>query len=341
MPSKHNPKRLSRRGFLKAGLLTGGLAATVAAGRPTQDAPARESEDQRDQDTPVGHDRSMTVGDVDLSLFDPTEFLYDFDWGEESRLDDGRTLRTWDVVAQDKDIEVAPGVWFPAWVYNGQVPGPTFRCREGDVLRFNFLNLSPHPHTIHFHGIHAPAMDGVTPVIETGERFTYEFEAKPFGLHLYHCHVMPLKRHVHKGLYGTFIIDPPGGRAPAREMVMVMNAFDTNFDSENEVYAVNTVAFHHMRHPIQVRVGELIRIYLVNITEFDLINSLHLHAAMYRLYRTGTDLENYEFTDTVTMGQGERHVLEFTLDFPGSYMFHAHQSEFAELGWMGLFEAVE
>jgi FtsP/CotA-like multicopper oxidase with cupredoxin domain len=96
-----------------------------------------------------------------------------------------------------------------------------------------------------------------------------------------------------------------------------------------------------MRHPIQVRVGELIRIYLVNITEFDLINSLHLHAAMYRLYRTGTDLEHFEFTDTVTMGQGERHVLEFTLDFPGSYMFHAHQSEFAELGWMGLFEAVE
>ncbi len=123
-------------------------------------------------------------------------------------------------------------------------------------------------------------------------------------------------------------------------MVMVMNAFDTNFDNENEVYAVNTVAFHYIKHPIQVKVGELVRIYLINMTEFDLINSFHLHASMFRLYRTGTSLDHFELTDTVMMGQGERAVLEFTLDEPGKYMFHAHQSEFAELGWIGFFEAV-
>jgi FtsP/CotA-like multicopper oxidase with cupredoxin domain len=56
------------------------------------------------------------------------------------------------------------------------------------------------------------------------------------------------------------------------------------------------------------------------------------------LYRTGTRLDHYEFTDTVIMGQGERHVLELSLEYPGKYMFHAHQSELAELGWMGFFE---
>ncbi|MHB8114505.1 MAG: multicopper oxidase domain-containing protein, partial [Bellilinea sp.] len=240
----------------------------------------------------------------------------------------------------DQEIEIAPGVYFPAWTYNGQVPGPTFRCTEGDLLRFHFTNSSSHEHNIHFHGNHPPSMDGVTPIIEPGGEFTYEFEARPFGLHLYHCHVMPLKKHIHRGLYGAFIIDPPGGRPPAQELVMVMNGFDTNFDNENEVYAVNTVAFHYARHPVQVRVGELVRVYLANLTEFDLINSFHLHAAMFRLYRTGTDLEHFELTDNVIMGQGERHILEFTLDYPGQYMFHAHQSEFAELGWMGMFEAV-
>ncbi len=280
------------------------------------------------------------VGDVNTDLFDPSAFLTDFDYGKQSQLPDGRTLREWDVVAVEKEIEVAPGVWFPAWAYNGQVPGPTFRCTQGDLLRFHFTNSSTHPHTIHFHGIHAPGMDGVAPVLGPGESFTYEFEARPFGLHIYHCHVASLKRHIHKGLYGTFIIDPPQGRAPAREMVMVMNAFDTNFDSENEVYAVNTVAHHYVRHPIQVKVGELVRVYLSNLTEFDLINSFHLHAAMFDLYRTGTRLEPNEFTDTVMMSQGERHILEFRLEYPGQYMFHAHQSEFAELGWMGLFEAV-
>jgi len=142
-------------------------------------------------------------------------------------------------------------------------------------------------------------------------------------------------------LYGTFIIDPPGGRAPAKEFVMMMNAFDTNFDGANEIYAVNTVAFHYARHPIQIKVGELIRIYLVNITEFDPINSLHLHAEMFKLYRTGTRLDQWEYTDVVMMCQGERHVLEFTPSYPGQYMFHAHQSELAELGWLGMFEATE
>jgi FtsP/CotA-like multicopper oxidase with cupredoxin domain len=85
-------------------------------------------------------------------------------------------------------------------------------------------------------------------------------------------------------------------------------------------------------------VGELVRVYLVNITEFDLINSLHLHGNFFRLYRTGTRLDHYEFTDTVMLCQGERAVLELTYKFPGKFMFHAHQSEFAELGWVGIFD---
>jgi len=333
---------ITRRKFLK----TVGAAASMlgaASVLPRTPVLAHGSQHQmNDMQMPLGHtDQSGMVGDVNLSLFDPSAFMTSFDSGTVSQLDGTRTLREYNITALEQEIEIAPGVWFPAWTYNGQVPGPTFRCTEGDLLRFHFSNGATHPHTIHFHGIHTPGMDGISPIINPGENFTYEFEARPFGLHLYHCHVMPLKKHIHRGLYGTFIIDPPGGRQLAHELVMVMNGFDTNFDNENEVYAVNTVAFHYARHPIQVRVGELVRVYLTNLTEFDLINSFHLHASMFRLYRTGTNLEQFELTDNVIMGQGERHILEFTLDFPGQYMFHAHQSEFAELGWMGMFEAVE
>lgn len=287
-----------------------------------------------------GHgDYSGTVGEVDTSAFDPSEFLTTFDWGRESRDAGGGVVREWNIIATEKEIEIAPGVFFPAWTYNDQVPGPTLRCREGDLLRVHFTNGSTHAHTIHFHGFHPPAMDGIEPMVQPGQSFTYEFKARPFGVHPYHCHVMSLKKHIHKGLYGTLIIDPLQGREPAHEMVMVMNAFDTTFDGANEVYAVNSVAFHYLKHPIQVKLGELVRVYLTNMTEFDLLNSFHLHAGMFRLYRTGTSLEHYELTDTVTLGQGERAVLEFTLDEPGRYMFHAHQSEFAELGWSGFFEA--
>jgi FtsP/CotA-like multicopper oxidase with cupredoxin domain len=124
-------------------------------------------------------------------------------------------------------------------------------------------------------------------------------------------------------------------------MVMMMNGFDTNFDNENEVYAINTVAFHYQKHPIPIKLGELTRIYLINITEFDLLNSMHLHGNLFRSYRTGTSLTSYEWTDIVTLAQGERAVLEFTYKFPGQFMFHAHQSEFAELGWSGIFRVEE
>ena len=272
--------------------------------------------------------------------FDPVGFLTDFDYGSVSEDSTGRTVREYEIVSVDREIEVAPGVWFPAWTYNGQVPGPTLRCTEGDVLRIEFSNAGSHPHTIHFHGTHPPRMDGVFPIVAPGERFTYEFEAKPFGVHPYHCHAIPLKRHIHKGLYGALIIDPHGGRSPAREMVMVMNGFDTNFDGENEIYAVNTAAFYYQTHPIRVGVNQPVRIYLVNMTEFDPINSLHLHAGMFRYYRTGTQLDQFDLTDTIMLCQGERGIVELELENAGLHMVHAHQSEFAELGWMSFLDAV-
>ncbi len=290
-----------------------------------------------------GSAHSGAVGSVDprANGFDPQEILRDFDTGTVTR-ERGRTVRTFQIFAQEKEIEVAPGVKFAAWTYNGRVPGPTLRAREGELLRITFTNATSHPHTMHFHGIHPARMDGVPQVppgnIRPGKTFTYEFEAEPFGLHLYHCHTTPLADHIAKGLYGAFIIDPKQGRPKADELVMVMNGFDTNFDRANEVYAVNTVAFAYHDRPVKVKRGELVRIYLVNILEFDLVNSFHVHANFFDHYPTGTRLEPRDFTDTIVMGQGERAVLELRFPHPGKFMFHAHVSEFADLGWMGFFE---
>jgi FtsP/CotA-like multicopper oxidase with cupredoxin domain len=338
---------LSRRSWLHAagfGTLVTGVAAwtRAALGQPAE-IPHEGHQDHH------GH-LLGTVGRVAPIAVDPVRYLRSWNFNhlppdERSRFyretprPDGTMLREYEVFAVDREIEIAPGVTFPAWTYNGQVPGPTIRATEGDRLRVRFLNQGTHPHTIHFHGWHPPEMDGSLPEHEVlpGESFTYEFDAEPAGLHLYHCHAVPLKRHIHKGLYGTFIIDPRGERPPADELVMMMNAFDSNFDSENEVYAVNTVANAYMAQPIKVTVGRLVRIYLVNITEFDLVNSFHLHGMFFKVYRTGTSLESAEITDNLMLCQGERAILEATFRYPGQFMFHAHQSEFAELGWTGVF----
>jgi FtsP/CotA-like multicopper oxidase with cupredoxin domain len=249
-------------------------------------------------------------------------------------------VREYALTAVDREVEIAQGVRFPVWTYNGTVPGPVLRATEDDLLRVKFTNAGSHPHTIHFHGIHPASMDGVFEIVEPGGRFTYEFPARPYGMHLYHCHATPLKKHIHKGLYGAFIIDPPEPRPAAQELVMVMNGYDTDGDGENNFYTVNGLAFYFAKYPITVRRSELVRIYVANLTEFDLINSFHLHGDFFRYYPTGSS-DRFEYTDTIMLCQGQRGIIEIEFANTGQFMFHAHQSEFTELGWMGFFNVVD
>ena len=249
-------------------------------------------------------------------------------------------IREYTLAAVDRQIEVAKGVFFSAWTYGGTVPGPVIRATEDDLLRVKFANAGSHPHTIHFHGIHPANMDGVFEVVEPGNSFTYEFPARPYGMQLYHCHSTPLKKHIAKGLYGAFIIDPPKPRKPAQELVMVLTGFDTDGDGANNFYGVNGPAFYYAKHPIRVRRSQTVRIYIANLTEFDPINSFHLHGDFFRYYPTGSS-DHFEYTDTVMLCQGQRGIIEIDFAHAGRFMFHAHQSEFTELGWMGFFEVVD
>jgi len=344
---------LSRRAFVKSAAfagLAGALGAATARVRgASHDQHSQAADKVRAMSShTTGHGGNGVVGTTRTDDFDPYAFLSDFDYGKvvEERAD-GSKVREYTIVAEDKEIEIAPGIMFPAWTFNGQVPGPTLRATEGDHIRIHFINNGTHPHTLHFHGIHDDVMDGV-PGVGVGEiapfggEFTYEFEAEPHGVHLYHCHALPLKRHMHKGLYGAYIVDPKDGWATgdANEMTMVMNAFDTTFDGENEVYAVNSKAFCYQHKPIRIKVGELQRIFLVNATEFDPVNSFHLHANFFNYWPIGHESNTPTFTDIVSLIQADRGRLEFKFDRPGKFMFHAHQAEFTELGWMGHFEVV-
>ncbi|WP_144926594.1 multicopper oxidase domain-containing protein [Halorubrum salsamenti] len=380
-----------------------GVAGSAAVGLGSTRAGA--SPDHEDGDA---HGNFGTVGEYQDLDFDPHEFLTAFNTGDGGQdnvpqrvyEEDGRTVREFELTAVDTTIAIAPGIEFQAWAYNGQVPGPTIRAVEGDLLRIKFTNLGRHAHTIHPHLKNLnPRMDGIPQngpgVLDTGESFTYEWIAQPAGTHFYHCHSLPLKEHIHRGLYGTIIVDPdpervrenprdyvnyPGpitddlrtqfvDEAKSRnheyaendavnEMVMVMNSFDTDFDGGNEVYAVNTRAFGYgvgstdgngnwaageTKRPIQIDKTERQRVYLANATEFDLINSFHTHSQFFDYYDHGTTLTPTRKTvDTVMQTQAQRGIVEtdYSDHEAGLYMFHAHQSEFAELGWMSFFEVI-
>ena len=125
---------------------------------------------------------------------------------------DGTVVREWDIVALDKEIEIAPGLFFPAWTYNGQVPGPTLRCNEGERLRINFVNngIAPAHHALPWHPqrVHGWRARDRPGKDRARGAFRLRVQCQAVWLHLYHCHTAPLKRHIHKGLYGAFIVNP-------------------------------------------------------------------------------------------------------------------------------------
>lgn len=318
----------SRRHFLKLGLAGVGVGASAIAFQRLM--PGRKQTVL----VPPFPSEPATVG----NNINPMAILRDFDYGTVKR-ENGRTIREFRLIAGNSTIQLNSAVTFNTWNVNGRVPGPTLRAKEGDRIRVLFLNQGGHSHSLHFHGVHRSEMDGVRPV-RHGSATIYEFDAEPFGVHLYHCHIEPVTRHIGKGLYGMFIVDPPKPRPPADEMVMIMAGYDVNDDNRNELYAFNGLPDYYMMNPIPIYKNQLIRLYVLNMIEYDIAATFHLHANMFQVYRTGRTLTPSEETDVITMGTAERHILEFSFRYPGKYMFHPHQDAIAEKGCMGEFEVI-
>jgi FtsP/CotA-like multicopper oxidase with cupredoxin domain len=294
------------------------------------------------------------------------EYLTFFNCGRVSESQNGQTVREFTLIAtENQSIEVMDGGYvFKAWTFNGTIPGPTMRVTEGDLVKITLVNdkNNARSHSLHMHSIHSGEMDGVEGkgIVAPGESFTYEFVAQPFGVYPYHCHVSPVADHISRGLYGMLIIDPKEPRTQMKELAMMMNGYDFNYDMEgpafiptveeavnnempdveerdNELYSVNGKAFDYVNHPIELVAGEEYRIYLVNMLEFDLVNSIHVHGTMFEYYPSGTSKDPQQVNDIVTLGQGDRGILELSYPYPGRYMFHTHINEFADKGWMSFF----
>ncbi|WP_119681149.1 multicopper oxidase family protein [Indioceanicola profundi] len=97
------------------------------------------------------------------------------------------------------------------WAYDGLVPGPEIRVRQGDRLRIEVTNALAEETTVHWHGMRVPnGMDGVPhmprPPIGPGETFTYEFDALDAGTFWYHPHIRSHEQ-VERGLYGALIVE--------------------------------------------------------------------------------------------------------------------------------------
>ena len=294
----------------------------------------------------LGRDRAMALENDHLSSghpsgdlpVDPQQTLRSFAHGRLIE-DNGRRLRLFEVAARSITLPLAEEVRFKAWSLDGRVPGPTLRARQGERVRVVFHNGDSTSHSLHFHGVHTAAMDGIEPVLR-GRTAIYEFDLPSAGLYPYHCHVAPVSRHVGKGLYGLLVVDPPTPRSAADELVLIMGGYDLNNDGRNELYAFNGIPDAYMHQPIRIRQNALVRLYLLNMTELESPLTFHLHANEFRIVDTGSEPGGGTISDVVTLGMAERRILECRYPFPGRYMVHPHQDPIAERGCMGFFEVV-
>ena len=210
---------------------------------------------------------------------------------------------------------------YEAWTFNGTVPGPQIRVKEGDRVRIIVKNQLPEPTVVHWHGLAVPnAMDGVPMVtqdpIPPGGQFVYEFVARPAGTHMYHTHHNTMKQKG-MGLYGTFIVEP---REP--EPWTYDGDYSLMISDGQLGFVINGKSFPHTA-PIKLKVGQTARFRLMNIG--DQVHPMHLHGGDFTIIaKDGQPLPQPMKANTLDMMPGDTYDVLVKLDEPGTWVWHCH-----------------
>ncbi len=328
-------EQLKRRDFIKllgAGAVgTAGAVSVLAAGTVSaQDTPHAEhtgegtepSQDETNHEDMDAHHGAGVQIFLDNIGKDETFWRKPMDYTM-----DGDT-KVFELVTQEINWETEPGVTYPAFAYNGMVPGPEIRVTEGDKVRVNVRNEMTQSTAVHWHGLRVPiAMDGVPFItqdpIKPGETFSYEFEIRNAGSHMYHSHHNAAEQTT-RGLLGAFIVEPKDtSREPAidADYTLILNDSALGF-------TLNGKSFPYTQ-PIVAQYGQRIRIRFMN--EGLMIHPMHLHGMpMMVIAKDGYAAPVPYMCDTLNIAPGERYDVIVECDEVGAWAFHCHILSHAE-----------
>lgn len=247
-----------------------------------------------------------------------------------------------ELVAKEVIAEVADGISFNYWTYNGQTPGPMMRARVGDTITLKLTNdpSSLHDHNIDLHAVTGPGGGASLTHVAPGESKTFTWKALNPGLYIYHCAMPNVSTHNSHGQYGLILIEPLEGMPEVdKEFYLVQGELYTQgklgkqglvpFDSQALLDGIpNYVTFNgkiETSPRMQVNVGETVRVYVGN-GGVNLISSFHLIGEIFdRVYpeaAMGSDIHTNVQTTAVLPGGAS--IVEFTADVPGDYLFVDH-----------------
>lgn len=223
------------------------------------------------------------------------------------------------------------GTEYPAWTFDGGIPGPVVRVKQGDTVEFELVNDSTNKesHSMDFHAAIVDVLKEFAPV-KPGETKKFKFDAKYPGVFMYHCGSMPMHQHIARGMYGIVIVDPKEGYTkdypkPDREYVLVQGQFFPNADDhhaimENQGWTgtlINGKMFNYdpVHDPnatkvLEAKPGERVRIYYVN-ANVNLPAAIHPIAGIWdRVYLNGNPKNVIHGMATLQLGVSEAATLD-------------------------------
>lgn len=185
----------------------------------------------------------------------------------------------------ERVMEVGAGATQRRMTFNGQVPGPVLRGSVGDTFEITLVNEGTMSHSLDFHaGVTPPdeAMRSINP----GESLVYRFTAQRSGIWLYHCSTAPMSLHLAAGMHGAVVIDPPGLSPVDKEFIIVASEVylgdeggDPDFHKiaakTPDLMTFNGVAFQYAQQPLEARVGERLRFWVMAAGP-SLLTSFHI-----------------------------------------------------------------
>jgi nitrite reductase (NO-forming) len=256
---------------------------------------------------------------------------------------------------KDMVVEVAPGVKYNTWAFDGHgAPGPIVHVREGQTVEMTLVNGGSIPHSIDFHAARiAPnvAFKDVAP----GESFTFRFKAGDPGVYMYHCGTKPVLAHIANGMYGAIVVDPAKPLPKAdREYVLVASEWYLDGDgiekpaslSMDKARAMapdwttfNGYANQYVTHPLKANPGDTVRFYVVAAGP-TLDTDFHVVGTIFNRAWVNADVTNppQNGVQTVLVPAGGGGVFDVKIDEPGLYPFVSHAFAHVDLGQVGLLQ---
>lgn len=249
-------------------------------------------------------------------------------------------VKVFRLVAEPIEREFAPGMLVRAWGYNGQTPGPTIECMQGDRVRILVTNRLPEHTTIHWHGLRLPnGMDGVGGLnqapIRPGETWAYEFVVRDPGTFMYHPHADEMVQ-MAVGLMGMFIVHPrEDDERVDRDFVLLPHEWaihpgtyrpDPTVMTDFNLFTFNGKVFPAIE-PLVVRTGERVRLRIGNLSMDS--HPIHLHGYSFDVTATdgGRIPKSARWSQTtVNVPVGSTRDIEWTADAPGDWALHCHKS---------------